>query len=98
MNEMGRGGLTYRLSTRIVDKDEVWVPPLQETVPPANAGSDHLPCERYKAVTRLEDFDFLQIERVSTRDTNSDVGTVTYASACKGDSITLLVLHPSNAI
>lgn len=59
MDEMGRGGLTYRLPTRIVDEDEVWVSPLQETVPPANAGSDHLPCERYKAVTRLEDFDFL---------------------------------------
>jgi hypothetical protein len=42
-----------------VDEDEEWVAPLQETVPPADARSDHLPCERYKAVTRLEDLEFL---------------------------------------
>lgn len=32
------------------------------------------------------------------RDTNSDGGTVTYASARKGDGITLLVLQPPDAI
>jgi hypothetical protein len=49
----------------------VWVAPLQETVPPADARGDHLPRVKHKAVTCLEDFEFLSIERVGTGDKNS---------------------------
>jgi hypothetical protein len=52
--KLERGGLTHLLS-----EDEEWVAPLQETVPPAYARSDNLPCERYESVTRFEDFEFL---------------------------------------
>ena len=47
-----------------MDEDEEWVAPFDETVPSADARSDHLPREGYKAVTRLYDFKFLSIERV----------------------------------
>jgi hypothetical protein len=59
-----KGKLTHRLSARIVDEDEKWVATFDETVPPADARSGHLPRERHKSVTCLDDFKFLSIERV----------------------------------
>ena len=58
-----KGKLTHRLSARIVNEDEKWVAAFDETVPPADARSGHLPRQRHKAVTCLDDFKFLSIER-----------------------------------
>jgi hypothetical protein len=81
-----------------VYEDEVRVSPFGETVPPADAGSDDLPYERYKPVTGLKNFKFLSIEHISMYGYGGAVPPVTYASALNRNRIALLVFHISDAI
>lgn len=72
---------------------------LGETVSSADTRSDHLPRKGHITVTRLYDFEFLSIENVCMRHTNTDGGKhVTYASGREWNGVSLFVFHIPDAI